>query len=72
MVRNGMAYINQKATRFVVLEDGKHERLTFTTKLGKRITRRVVYYKLWGNTTVCCIRYKGKRIEVLLDEVLND
>lgn len=69
---NGMYYLNNNGSRWVVLVDGKREKQTWITKSGKQITRRVIYYESFGNSGSAVISYKGKKISVLMDTILPD
>ena len=71
-MRSGTYYLNNSGSRWVVLINGKREQRTWLTKSGKEITRRVIYYESFGNFGSCLISYKGKKIRVLMDTILND
>lgn len=72
-MRKGLYYMNNSGSRWVVFDnDGKHEEFTFQTKSGNKITRRVQYYESFGNFAVACISYKGKKITVFPDSLLDD
>jgi hypothetical protein len=61
-MRNGTFYLN----------NGKKDQRTWITKSGKEVTRTVIYYESFGNFGSCVISYKGKKISVLADSVLED
>ena len=71
-MRNGTYYCNNKGSRWVHLINGRRECATWKTKSGKDITRRVIYYESFGNFASACISYKGKKINVLMDTILED
>jgi len=66
-------YLNNRGDRWIVVDNmGRHERRTWETKSGKRIIRRVIYYYSFGNFGGALISYKGKKIRVLADSILDD
>lgn len=72
-MRTGCYYLNNRGDRWIVLdENGKREERSWKTKSGKTVTRRVIYYESFGNFGSACISYKGKRISVLKDSILED
>jgi hypothetical protein len=71
-MRTGTYYLNNSGSRWVNLVQGKRAKGTFTTKSGKTVTRSVNYYSSFGNWATCNISYKGKRINVFLDTLLED
>ena len=71
-MRNGTYYLNNTGHRWVILENGKRNRITLTTKLGKEITRSVNYYEAFGNFATANISYKGRKINVFSDTILED
>ena len=71
-MRNGTYYLNNSGSRWITLVNGKREKITLTTKSGKTVTRSVNYYSSFGNFATCNISYKGKRINVFADEILED
>jgi hypothetical protein len=52
--------------------DNKKEKRTFKTKSNKDVQRTILYYESFGNFASACISYKGKKINVLLDTILDD
>ena len=70
-LRSGTFYLNNTGSRWVVFENGKKPTHTWVTKSGSEVVRTPIYYKQWGNFAVACISYKGKRIEVFFDSVLE-
>jgi hypothetical protein len=71
-MRTGVFYLNNWGSRWVVLDNGRREQQTWKTKSGKDVTRRVIYYESFGNFGSACISYKGKKINVLMDTILED
>lgn len=71
-MRNGTYYLNNTGHRWVVFEDGKKPRHTFTTSKGEQVTRTAIFYESFGNFATVCINWKGKRIKVFLDTILPD
>jgi hypothetical protein len=71
-MRNGTYYLNNSGSRWIVLENGKRDKRTFTTKSGLSVVRTINYYSSFGNFATCNISYKGKRINVFADTVLED
>jgi len=68
----GTLYCNNNGSRWVVLVNGKRERITLETKGGELVTRSVNYYESFGNWATANISYKGKRINVFTDSLLED
>lgn len=71
-MRNGIFYLNNIGTRWIILENGKKSKITLQTKNGAVITRTVIYYSSLGNFSTALISYKGRKIAVLTDSVLDD
>lgn len=66
-------YLNNTGHRWILLDDfGKREKITLETKSGKQITRSVNYWESFGNFATANISYKGKRINVFADSILED
>ena len=73
MKRTGLYYLNNTGHRWVVFDEtGRREQRTFQTKSGAKVVRRVNYYESFGNFATCNISYKGKRINVFADTLLDD
>ncbi len=72
MKRNGTFYLNNSGTKWVAFEDGKKTTVTLETKSGKLVTRTVIYYEAFGNWATALISYKGKKISVFNDTILED
>jgi hypothetical protein len=72
MLMNGVYYLNNHGSRWIVLINGIKEKREFTTKSGRKITRTVIEYKNWGNFGTALISYKGKKIRVFADSILDD
>ncbi len=72
-MKTGLYYLNNSGSKWVVLDEtGRREKRTFATKSGAKITRRVNYYESFGNFATCNISYKGSRINVFADTLLDD
>lgn len=69
---NGTFYLNNSGTRWVNFTNGVKDRINLTTESGKQITRTVLYYFSFGNFCGALISYKGKKVKVLSDSILND
>ncbi len=68
----GTFYLNNSGSRWVVFQNGQKERVTLQTKSGATIERAAIFYESFGNFATARISYKGKKIDVLLDTVLDD
>ncbi len=68
---NGLYYLNNTGSRWVVFENGKHSVITLQTDKGESITRSVNYYCMFGNFATANISWKGKRIDVFNDTILR-
>jgi hypothetical protein len=71
-MRNGIFYLNNSGSRWIILENGKKPKLTFKTESGKTVERTPIYFESFGNFGSCLISYKGKKINVLIDTILKD
>jgi hypothetical protein len=71
-MRNGTYYLNNNGSRWVAYEDGKKTTVTLETKSGKLITRTVIYYESFGNWATALISYKGEKMSVFNDTILED
>lgn len=71
-MRNGVYYLNNSGSRWVIFNNGVKEKRIFKTKSNKEIQRTILYYESFGNFASACISYKGKKINVLLDSILED
>jgi hypothetical protein len=69
---NGLFYLNNSGQKWVIYENGKKVKHTFKTKSGKEITRTAIYFESFGNFGSLVISYKGKKISVLADTILED
>jgi hypothetical protein len=66
-------YLNNSGSKWIVFDkDGRREQITLTTKSCKEVLRRVIYWEQFGNFATACISYKGKRISVFTDTLLDD
>lgn len=71
-MRNGIYYLNNSGSRWVIYENGKKVKHTFFTESGKEITRTAIYFESFGNFGSLVISYNGKKISVLSDTILKD
>lgn len=69
---SGLFYLNKNGSRWVVFENGKRVRRIFETKSGVKIERSVNYFSAWGNFATANISYKGRRVNVFTDTILED
>lgn len=66
-------YLNNTGSRWIVVDNQDNkEKITLLTKLGKKVTRTVQYYASFGNFATARISYKGKKIDVFADTILED
>ena len=63
-------YLNNNGSKWIILENGKKPFETFKTKDGEIIKRIPNYYFSFGNFCGININYKGKKIDVFVDEIL--
>lgn len=68
-MRTGTFYLNNSGSKWVVLPK---EKLPFRTKSGKEVFRTPIYWESFGNFATCLISYKGKKISVFPDSILED
>lgn len=71
-MRTGTYYLNNNGSRWVNLINGVRDRIQLSTKSGKLIERGVNYWASFGNFATANISYKGQRINVFADTVLED
>jgi hypothetical protein len=71
-MRNGTFYLNNSGHKWVNFTNGKKDKIVLQTKSGQLITRTVIYYESFGNFATCRISYKGKKISVFPDTLLED
>jgi len=71
-MRNGFYYLNNSGSRGVRYENGRPKQYMFQTTNGKTVTRRSIFEEAFGNFGLVCISWKGKRIKVFPDAVLED
>lgn len=66
-------YLNNSGSRWVLRDSqNRNDQIKLQTESGKIITRRVKFYKMFGNFATACISYKGKLIHVFADTILED
>ena len=71
-MRNDTYYLNNSGSRWIHMINGKREKVSLTTKSGKRVERTANYYSSFGNFATVNISYKGKKINVFTDTLLED
>ena len=71
-MRTGAYYLNNSGHRWVTFENGKKVKQTFYTKSGLPVIRTIIFFESFGNFATCTISYKGKKISVFADQLLND
>ena len=71
-MRNGTFYLSNSGHKWVNLTNGKKDKITLYTKTGQPVVRTVIYYESFGNFATCRISYKGKKISVFPDTLLED
>ncbi len=69
--RTGMYYLNNRGDRWVVYENGQKPRHTFLTKTGRYVTRTAIFYESFGNFATIRINYRGQKLDVFPDTVLE-
>lgn len=66
-------YLNNSGHRWVNLDRfGNKDKVVLKTKSGKLITRTAQYWESFGNFAAVQISYKGKRMKVFPDTILED
>lgn len=68
-------YLNNDGSRWVLYTDStcrQKVKLKLSTTSGKVVERTVMFWQAFGNFAVACISYKGKKIKVFADQVLED
>ncbi len=72
-MKKGFYYLNNSGHRWVIFDEtGRREKRQWYTKSGAKIERRVNYYEAFGNFATCNISYKGRRINIFPDTILED
>lgn len=70
-MRNGTYYLNNTGHRWVVYENGVKPKHVFTTSTGEVVTRTAIEYRSFGNFATIRISWKGKKIDVFPDTILD-
>jgi hypothetical protein len=66
-------YLDDTSSRWVHLDRfGNKDKITLETKSGKLITRTCQFYESFGQFTKVQITYKGERMLVFPDTILED
>ena len=71
-MRTGTYFLNNRGSKWVILTNGKKDKINLQTAAGKTITRTVIYYESFGNFATALISYNGKKISVFPDTILTD
>ena len=69
-MKNGIYYLNNSGSRWIIFKDGKKEKIEMQTTDGSKVVRTPIYYESFGNFATVCISYKGKKINVFPDTIL--
>jgi hypothetical protein len=69
---NGIYYLNNTGHKWIVFEQGQKQKITLFTKSGIKVVRTVIYYESFGNFATALISYKGKKMSVFPDTILED
>lgn len=65
-------YINNTGTRWVKMDKfGNKDKITLTNAKGELVTRTVQFYEQWGDSVRIQITYKGTRMFVFPDTILE-
>jgi hypothetical protein len=73
MSEHSTYYLNNQGTRWVRMDKfGNKDKITLTTRAGQLVTRTVQFYEQWGNFVRIQITYKGTRMFVQHDTILED
>lgn len=70
-MRNGLFYLNNTGSRWVVYNNGKKPVHEFQTESGQTVKRTAIFYEMFGNFATMQISWKGKKISVFPDTVLK-
>lgn len=66
-------YLNNRGDRWIEVDEfGTKKLVTLFTKSGKLITRTIQFYEQFGNFARMQITYKGERMFVFADTILED
>lgn len=71
-MRNGTYYLNNSGHRWVVYENGKKPIHEFITDKGNKVKRTAIFYSSFGNFATIRISWKGKKIDVFPDSILQE
>ena len=67
----GTLYLNNNGSRWINYTNGVKDTITLKNKKGQDITRKVNYYSSFGSHGTANISYKGKKINVFADSILD-
>lgn len=71
-MRNGIFYLNNNGSRWVVYDNGKKTVHEFLTTNGETVKRTAIFYESFGNFAIVQICWKGKKINLFLDAILKN
>ena len=67
----GTLYLNNNGSRWINYTNGVKDSITLKNKQGQDVTRKVNFYQSFGNFATANISYKGNRINVFADSILD-
>ena len=67
----GTLYLNNTGSRWINYTNGVKDTITLKNKKGQDVTRKVNFYQSFGNFGTANISYKGKKINVFADSILD-
>ena len=67
----GTLYLNNTGSRWINYTNGVKDTITLKNKKGQDVTRKVNFYQSFGNFATANISYKGNRINVFADSILD-
>lgn len=72
-MRNGILYLNNHGTRWVIFKDGKKDMpILIMDKYGNVQKRVAICFKQFGNWTSVMFRYKGKVYDIIPDDYTSE
>ncbi len=67
----GTLYLNNTGSRWINYTNGVKDTITLKNKKGQDVTRKVNFYQSFGNFATANISYKGNKINVFADSILD-
>jgi hypothetical protein len=67
----GTLYLNNNGSRWINYTNGVKDSITLKNKQDQDVTRKVNFYQSFGNFATANISYKGNRINVFADSILD-